>query len=174
MTFVSDIAQQLLSCFDLALQEEDNPPGQICLRVGQVPFSAGLSEDLCCSGLAWVRVTSIFPSVNFPNQDTNPNDCQSSSYAIEFELGAVRCLPFGNNNAGPSCDQWTSVFFQNDEDAAAMRQAVCCMRDLIDSGATFADQIIAGEWTPVDGDGGCIGGTMRVTLQASCSECEET
>lgn len=173
MTFVSDVAQQLLSCFDTALQDEDTPPGQICLRVGEVPFSAGLSEDLCCSGLAWVRVLRIYPSISFPTQDSNPNDCQSSSYAVELEMGAVRCLPFGNNNAGPSCDQWTAVFFQVDEDAAAMREAICCMRDLIEDGTTtLADQILADEWVPIDGEGGCIGGRMTVSMQVSCNECE--
>lgn len=177
MTFVSDAAAAMLSCYDAALQEGPNPPpdDNICFRVGEVPFSAGTAEDLCCEGLAWVRVLRIYPSVNFPNQDTRPNDCQDSSYAIELELGAVRCLPFGTNAAGPSCDQWTAVFIQVDEDAASMRRAVCCMRDLISAGdQVFVEQVVMGEWTPIDGQGGCIGGSMPVTLHVSCNECVET
>jgi hypothetical protein len=174
MTFVSDAAQQLLSCYDTALQEGPNPPpdDNICLRVGQVPFDVGLSQDLCCEGFAWVRVLRIFPSVNFPNPDSIPNDCQNSSYAVEFELGAIRCLPFGSEHAGPTCDEWTSVFTQVDEDAASMRRAICCIRDLQDANMTFIDQIIVGEWIPIDGQGGCIGGQMNVTVHISCNECE--
>lgn len=175
MTFVSDAAQQLLSCFDVALHEGPNPPADehICLRVGEVPFSVGLSEDLCCSGFAWVRVLRIFPSVSFPQQDSSPNNCQRSSYAVEFEMGAVRCLPFGDVQAGASCAEWTSVFLQVDEDAASMRRAVCCLFDMIDAGMTNAVQIVKGDWTPIDGQGMCIGGTMRVTVQIDCNECAE-
>lgn len=173
MTFVMDAAQQVLSCFDMALQEGPNPPpdGNICLRVGEVPFSAGLSEDLCCEGLAWVRVTRITPSIRFPQQDSSPSNCPRSSYAIELELGAVRCMPFGDNNAGPNCDQWTAAAIQVDEDAASMRRAVCCLFDLIGSGMTLVEQVVVGEWVPIDNQGGCIGGRMDVTLQVDCSEC---
>jgi hypothetical protein len=173
MTFVSDAAQQLLSCFDMALQEGPNPPpdGNICLRVGEVPFSAGLSEDLCCQGLAWVRVLNITPSINFPQADTTPSDCPHSSYAVEFELGAIRCMTFGSIQAGPTCDQWTDVFLQVDEDAASMRRAICCLFDLVAANATFIDQIVTGTWVPIDNQGGCIGGLMTVTVQLTCSEC---
>lgn len=171
MTFVSDAAQQLLSCFDTALQEEASPPGEICLRVGQVPYSVGLSEDLCCTGLAWVRVVSITPSIRFPQPDLTPNDCQRSSWAVEFEMGAVRCMPFGDENAGPTCDQWTATFLQVDEDAAAMRRALCCLYDLIADNLTMVEQVVSSSWTPVDSQGGCIGGTMNVTVQIQCSEC---
>jgi len=173
VTFSSDAAQQLLSCFDAALQEGPNPPpdGNICLRVGEVPFSAGLSEDLCCEGFAWVRILRIYPSTVFPQTDTTPNDCQRSAYAIELEMGAVRCMPFGDNQAGPSCDQWTAAFLQVDEDAASMRRAVCCLFDLVDTNTTLIDQIVTGEWRPIDNQGGCIGGQMNVTIQISCSEC---
>ena len=174
MTFVSDAANHLLSCFDTALQEGPNPPpdDNICLRVGEVPFDVGLSQDVCCEGLAWVRVLRIFPSINFPNVNNNPNDCQSSSYAVELEMGAIRCLPFGDENMGPSCDDWTAVFLQVDEDAASMRRAICCVRDLQNANMTFIDQIVVGEWTPIDGQGGCIGGSMPVTFHISCNECE--
>lgn len=173
MTFVSDAAQQVLSCFDVALHEGPNTPpdGNICLRVGEVPFSAGLSEDLCCEGLAWVRVLRITPSIRFPQADTQPAECPHSSYAVELELGVVRCMPFGDNQAGPSCDQWTAAFLQVDEDAASMRRAVCCVFDLINEGQTFIQQVVVGDWSPIDNQGGCIGGQMTLTIQLDCSEC---
>lgn len=170
MTYVSDIAAQLLSCYDTALQAGPNPPpdDNICFRVGTVPFSVGLNEDLCCQGLAWVRVTRIYPSSRFPAQNTTADNCSlSSSRAIEFELGAVRCMPFGDQNAGPDCDAWTSVFIQVDEDAASMRRALCCLAPLLPPG----DLMLEGEWRPIDGQGGCIGGLMTVTIQTDCGDC---
>ncbi len=169
MTFVSDLAAQLLSCYDQSLQDGPNPPpdDNICFRVGQVPYSAGLSEDLCCEGLAWVRVLRIYPSTNFPLPSITADACPRVGHAIEFELGAVRCMPFGDEAAGPSCDQWTAVFTQVDEDAASMRRAVCCFADLQSAGNLYLE----GTWQPIDSQGGCIGGTMSVTVQSDCGEC---
>lgn len=174
MTFVSDAVQQVLGCYDMALQDGPNPPpdGNICLRVGEVPFDIGLAQNLCCEGFAWVRVISIFPSTNFPRQNFDPQNCPSASYAIELELGAIRCLPPGDENNGPNCDEWTAVFLQVDEDAASMRRAVCCVNDLIGGPTTFISQVVSGPWTPIDGQGACIGGRMTVTIQVSCSECD--
>jgi hypothetical protein len=80
-------------------------------------------------------------------------------------------MPFGDERAGPNCDQWTGVFLQVDEDAASMRRAVCCLFDLIDANATFITQVVVGEWTPIDGQGGCIGGRMQISVQLDCNEC---
>lgn len=169
MTFVSELAAQLLSCFDQALQDGPNPPPdeKICFRVGEVPFSIGTNEDECCSGMAWVRVVRIYPSKQFPSQDTTVDNCGTLGRAIEFELGAIRCLPFGDESAGATCDQWTAVFLQVDEDAASMRRAVCCMVSLLDPGALLFE----GEWSPIDGQGGCIGGKMTVTVSTDCGDC---
>lgn len=169
MTFVSDLATQLLSCYDLALQDGPNPPPDenICFRVGEVPFSVGTSEDLCCEGFAWVRVLRVYPSRSFPSQDTTATYCGTQSRTIEFEMGAIRCLPFGDETAGPGCDAWTAVFLQVDEDAASMRRALCCMALQLDPGALMLE----GEWTPINGQGGCIGGSMAVSLSTDCGEC---
>lgn len=168
MTFVSDAAQQLLSCFDTALQAGPNPPpdDNICLRVGQVPFDVGLSQDLCCEGFAWVRVLRIDPA-----STANPRNICPTGWDIELEMGTIRCLPFGDESMGPSCSDWTSVFLQVDEDASSMRRALCCVQDLMDEGTTLIEELTPGTWTPIDGQGGCIGGSMPVTIRINCSEC---
>jgi hypothetical protein len=172
MTIVSDVASQLLSCYDLALQDGPNPPpdDNICLRVGTVPFSIGLHENLCCTGFAWVRVLRIYPSSVFPVPDTSADNCPPSSRAVEFELGAVRCLPDHGASSGATCDEWTATFIQVDEDAASMRRALCCMRDELDDSSP-GSLMLEGEWVPIDGQGQCIGGQMTVTIQLDCSEC---
>lgn len=173
MSFVSDAAQLLLACYETELESAPNPPATICMRVGsEVPYSAGLSEDECCSGLAWVRVVRIYPSINFPSPADGPEICIQTSYAVELELGAARCHSFGTTAAGPSCDTWTAEFLQVDADAAAMRRAVlCCFAPQME-GLWGSDQFVMGEWVPFGAEGGCIGGTMSVTVQLECSECD--
>lgn len=174
MSPVSDLAQQLLFCLEQAYADaapEHPIPGQVCLRVGEVPFSIGTHEDLCCSGLAWVRVLRIYPSSVFPDPDTQSTPCPASQYAVEFEMGAVRCLPDHGERSGATCDEWTAAFLTVDEDAAVMRRTLCCLRETILGNPPVEDTVLMGEWVPIDGQGRCIGGTMSVTLAYDCLEC---
>lgn len=168
MSMVSDAAQNLLNCFEAELLEAPNPPANICLRVGaEVPYDAGLSQDECCEGLAWVRIARIYPTNSrFPDQDNEPHDCVTTSWGVDLEMGAARCKPFGDLQRGPSCDEWTALALQIDEDAAAMRRALCCFLPMV-----FSENLLPVEWVPVATDGGCAGGTMMVTVQVDCLEC---
>lgn len=166
------IAQLVLSCLEDAYDGRPDPPGQICLRVGQVPFSAGLAEDLCCTGLAWVRINRIYPSTVFPTEQTSVDGpCPVASWAVELELGVIRCLPDHGAESGASCDEWTAAFLQVDDDAAAMREAVCCATSMLATNPLFSNLNLPGTWTPIDGQGGCIGGTMLATFGYDCSDC---
>jgi len=166
-----DIAQQLLTCLEAAFEDSANDtPGSICLRVGEVPFSAGTHEDLCCTGLAWVRIVRIFPSTDFPQEDNTVAACPASGRAVELEMGVVRCLPDHGTESGATCEEWTAAFLTVDEDSEVMARALCCMQDTLGVfpvGETF----LPGEWAPIDGQGGCIGGTMNVTYSYDCSPC---
>lgn len=166
-----DIAQALLDCLETAYLDvpEAQRPGQICLRVGTVPYSIGTAEDLCCTGLAWVRILRIYPSTNFPVEDAGALVCPGSAYAVELEMGAVRCLPDHGTQSGATCEEWTAAFLAVDQDAATMRKAVCCMQDQLSP--PIGELFVPGTWTPVDGQGGCIGGTMTVTYGFDCLEC---
>lgn len=167
-----DIAQALLACLDLAYQDMDEAirPGQICLRVGTVPYSIGTQENLCCTGLAWVRIVRIYPTTSFPLEDQTALACPASAYAVELEMGAVRCLPDHGAQSGATCEEWTAAFLAVDEDAATMRKALCCMEDNLGV-HPVGEQFLPGQWSPVDGQGMCIGGTMLVTYGFDCREC---
>jgi hypothetical protein len=171
VTAIGDMTQELLSCLDLALQSGPNPPpdGNICLRVGTVSYDIGRAQDLCCEGFAWVRIVRVYPSERFPNQDREPHECSQSARAVEFEMGVVRCLPFGDADAGPSCDQWAEVFLQVEEDRASMARALCCFGD----GLEAWQQFLENEWVPIDGQGGCIGGTTALVAQIDCDTCTD-
>lgn len=171
-------AAGVLECFQTALllRPVAERPGQICMRAGsEVPFSVGLAEDLCCTGLAWVRVVSIEPLVvpipgtaNFPNAD---NACQQSGSVATLELGVARCQPFGDANAGPDCNAWTVLALRMDNDAADMRKAVCCYQTAVINDNNVM-QVRRGIWEPFQTEGGCAGGTMRVEITYDCTDCE--
>lgn len=181
MSFPGDWAQNLLACFRGELLDGPSPPPEekICLRAGElVPFNLGTGEDECCTGLAWVRIarveyvprrtTAATATGDLVLADGTSSGCGGFPYAVVLEMGAARCFPFGSTAAGPTCDQWTAIALQQDADAAAMRKAVCCIAEMApDMGA----DVVPGTWEPRGAEGGCIWGTMEVTVNVDCSEC---
>lgn len=164
----------LRSCLETALAERPNPPAETCLRVGtETPLSAGLSQNECCSGLAWVRVESITPVVldgaNGTLDDTD-NPCSRTNFEAVVEIGVARCAPWGTQEAGPTCEQWTELALLIDNDASAMRQAVCCLKDTLDDYGAVYDAL-PDQWTPLATEGGCAGGMMNVRIRFDCSDC---
>ena len=82
-------------------------------------------------------------------------------------------MPDHGAESGASCEEWTAVFLQVEEDAAAMQQAFCCALDTLKSDplARFTELALPGAWAPIDTQGGCIGGTMQATFGIDCTEC---
>jgi hypothetical protein len=165
---VLPFAEELLTCLCAELALVSAPPQQCCLRTGETVFPAiSLTEDECCSGLAWVRISSIFVSeANFPEPDTEPRGgCPPSWLGVQLEMGVARCAPTGSLSSNPTCDEWTILSERVLEDAGAMRRAFCCLN--IDNSAK-----LLGAWTPLPTEGRCAGGTVIVTIQVpNCDEC---
>ena len=170
-----EVADALRACLDGAYDGDAGKPAEICHRPGsEAPLSAGLSQDECCSGLAWVRVARIDPVVEpLDSENVEYNPCVHPERRITVELGAARCNPFGSAERGPSCDEWTALALRMDQDAAAMRRAVCCFQessvDVYDPAK--ADRIIGGSWEPIESSGACAGGIMTVVVWVGCGEC---
>lgn len=180
-TMIQPVAAMLLECFRNALLAEHGPglmpnhgtmPSEVCYRVGELAsMDASLFQDLCCSGLAWLRVADIFStSEDFPAPDTlvTWTGCGPMAWGVVFELGVMRCAPTGDIATIPNCDEWTTVQYNIMNDAKAMRQAFCCLFAQFDPSS-----IALGSWTPLPTTGGCAGGTWQVTVQIINSECCE-
>lgn len=168
-----DIADALRACLETAFEGDEQIPAEICHRPGdQVPLSFGLSQDECCSGLAWVRIQSVDPVVDaLEAQAPGYNFC-STDQRITFELGVARCNPFGTADHGPTCAQWTEVARRLDLDRQAMSRAVCCLNDQEDILRDLhAYRVVRGPWTPLESSGLCTGGTLEVSVWTDCSEC---
>ncbi len=166
---VTPIVEALLACYEVEVGKVADPPASVCLRTGdQVALLVAQSADECCDGLAWVRVAAVYPSANFPEPDAAPSNCGPIQWAVVLELGAARCAPTGDAQSIPTCEQWLAVSRAVLDDRAAMVRAVCCW------GADTVWPYLVGQWSPWPTEGGCVGGTMQVTVAAPFCECAPT
>jgi hypothetical protein len=134
-TVILPMANSLLACLAAELALNPDPPALVCLRAGDLVIhdaNAATSVDtVCCPGLAYVRIGSMFPSSNFPDPDNSPllpkgNGCFPVAWAVELVMGVVRCIPGMGDPAGPDCADWTLVATHDANDLDAMRRALCC------------------------------------------------
>lgn len=167
---VRPVVDILVACLEQAVATVPKPPKVTCLRPGEqvalMLSSAG--RDECCEGLAWVRVASIYPSNTFPAQDITVAGCGVVAWAATIELGVARCAPTPPAEEIPSCEEWTDATYAILDDAAAMRRALCCF-----AAAEKYRLMLPGIWTPLPIDGGCMGGTMLVTVAIGDCDCVE-
>jgi hypothetical protein len=125
----------------------------------------GACADGKCGGQAWVRLVSVFPSVEFPAPLLATNNC-AAPLAFQLEVGIVRCKPLGSTSGvrgfvPPNLEQTVEALRLQTADIAAMRRAVqCCF------GNTDQDYIL-GQYQPVTPDGSCLGGAFTVYVRES-------
>lgn len=166
-TILNGLANKLLACLCAELATNPSPPLYCCLRGGQeVAQDLGSRfGDECCQGLGYVKVNNIYPSTNFPEQDTEAYDCVRA-WAVELEMGVFRCAP-GQVGSLVPCADWTATAQQLMHDAQAMRKAACCLfAQLLPGTGT-----LPGQWTPLGPQGGCTGGVMTVLVQVALDSC---
>lgn len=169
---VMPLARELLACLEQEIDKVETPPLYRGLRTGPVvSISLSQNEDEGCSGLAWVRPVTFFPSSGaFPAQDEAPLPKGVSAWAVQLEMGVVRCVPTPDHNSIITTQQWDNLTQAVMDDAAAMRRALCCFGEL---GRSRVRNMLPGLWTPLDVEGGATGGTLGVTLRGPVCDCSE-
>lgn len=170
---VMPLAREMLECLEQEIEKVPEPPLYVGLRAGNVvAHLLSTTEDECCSGLAWVRPATVFPSsAVFPTQDAQPiKGGGVRAWAITLELGAVRCAPTPDADRIPTTEEWDAVVQAVMDDAAALRRAVCCF---IEADQRRSGRVLVGSWLPLDVQGGCVGGIMTVTIQGPACDCAD-
>lgn len=169
---VMPLARELLECLEQEIAKVSSPPAYVQLRTGAVvDHLLSSNEDECCSGLAWVRPATFFPSSDvFPAQDDTPTPKGITGWGVQLELGAIRCAPVGDENSIPTAADWDAVTQAVMDDAAAMRRAVCCFVEQVERRAKI---VVVQPWLPVAIEGGCTGGAMSLTIRAPACDCSE-
>lgn len=128
-------------------------------RASLVPGGAAVAWDDCCAGQLWVRVGRIFASERFPEPATGALRCETTTWAVEYEVGVLRCAStLDENGEPPSTAQLFGDVERTMADAAGMRQAL-----LYDFGGAHS-LVAIGQWLPTEVEGDCVGGTMTVTV----------
>lgn len=124
------MAQAFLDCLTTELALNPDPPANACLQVSNQVIhdvDAGASLDkVCCPGLNYVRIGTVYPSTDFPTPDTRNDKCLSLSRAVEFTAGVIRCIPGMGSTAGPTCADWELAALHDANDIDALFKAVCC------------------------------------------------
>lgn len=138
-----------------------NPPAHFALRTGQeVGFDLSQNEDLCCEGLAYVKINRVYPSTEFPKEDEDWSPCGPLAWAAELEMGIIRCAPVGDVDSMPTDSEWETATDLVANDSAAMRLAV---EEFASRVAPLTDWM-AGSWSPIGPVGACVGGVQTVTV----------
>ena len=168
------VAEQLLACFTDQLNQLPSPPKYIQLRVGQETGPLiGPGVDECCAGLAWIRVSAVYPSWDsFPAADNTWLPCGPLAYAVVLEMGMAFCMPWADSEGSfedvdpPSTQDWGTAFTTQMQHQTIMRRtAACCF--------PATQRRAVGEWSPLPVEGGCTGGKLTVTVSVMnpCSDC---
>lgn len=152
-------AETLLDCLTDAVADLTSPPMVVGMRYGnEVAFDLSQNEDLCCEGLAWVRMGTATPG--FPDADTGVvRSCIIASWSLQLEVGIVRCAPVGSDQHIPTEAEHAATAAALAEDFMALRRTICCFHT--DGGYAYT----VGAWTPVGPAGGCVGSSIIITVE---------
>lgn len=170
--FVSVLMEKLLQCLCEQTALQPNPPMHCCFRVGtEITHDAGILQDQCCEGIAYVALGDTYPSSDsFPEQDIVRQadaKCPPPTWAQLFKVGIIRCSPTGNEFLPPSCDEWNAAARQNVIDAQTLRRVACCMRSYIvtNNDLFFGMSLVIDRQIQGNPQGGCVERTMNLTIQ---------
>lgn len=160
---IEDLLVSIQNCWCEALQDSvGGAPATCCIIVGQpvVPD--------CCSGFAWVRMLSAYPTLDFPSQDTEAHRCRVDTWAAVIEIGVTRCAPQPCDPLGnPCCDsEFDATLAMLDDFARLRRLLSCCV-------GVPADSVVPGQWA-VQGagaEGGCLTNAIQATFRFASGDC---
>ena len=140
---------------------------------------AGILEDLCCEGIAYVALGDTYPSSDsFPEQDIVRQaaaHCAPPTWAQVFKVGIIRCVPVGDQFLPPNCEEWNAASRQNVIDSQTLRRVGCCIRNyVVNSNDLFLGMsLVIERQSQGNPQGGCVERSMTITAQFlnNCDGC---
>lgn len=155
----------LKSC--LCLELESSVGGPVCRCA--IMAGAQAAFDNCCQGTAWVIVGQTFPASTFPVPDTGLIRCDTHAMAASIEIGVVRCAPTVNDYGEPPTVEAIeeSARIVHSDRVRMMKAVRCCFRE-----ALGCDEVNFGPWTAIDNQGGCVGGSMTLSVAFNTFGCD--
>lgn len=153
------IAKQLRDC--LCSKLADTLAGPVC-RCSLMSGDQAIA-DICegepgvGEGQAWVRMTRLFASTNFPRPNNDTFNCAGSFWAAEFEIGVLRCAVTSDDDGQPpTADELNAETAKVFDDAFVLRWVTeCCLPSTL--------PVVSSDWQPMSG-GKCTGGRLTLTV----------
>lgn len=150
----------LADCMRQAVLDHDLQPfcvGQI-LPGAEVPFD--YDRDGCgegSNGQWWVRMTTLAPTINFPEQLASPYPSKATLWAIALELGAMRHIDGLDEQGNPPSTEYLAELTRLQlEDMDAMRAAIIC--------CFGSEPITIDPYEPIGPAGLVVGGTFSLLV----------
>lgn len=127
----------------------------------QAILDIGSCDETGCGGSAWVRLVSVYPSLDMVTLD-NIGVC-TTQLAFELEVGVVRCSQvMHEDGTAPTVEESFRDTQLQLADMAAMHRAIrCCFAN----NETYDHRV--GVYSPMSTSGGVLGGTWQVYAQRS-------
>lgn len=154
----TDILEALAECLCEQIEASSVPGVCFCGVIpgdGIVVDYAGNCRD-GKQGMAWVRLTAMYPAEGLNVVSERVNNC-GSSIGLDLELGIVRPVAVADHRArAPSADAYRAAGRLMNDDALVMLRALKCCETLQD-----LDHIV-GTYNPAGPEGGVVGGTWPV------------
>lgn len=154
VTIFQAAAETLAACLCAALA--DGPDLCFCgiLPGNAVPLDVGFGDG-ACGGMAYVRTTSVYPSVIVGQASITESNCTLAT-GFDLELGVYRPFPIEEDGSSPPPDVQLEATRQQMADVVAMQKALCC------SWLPKKDYIV-GQYAPAGPAGGVLGGIIPVS-----------
>jgi hypothetical protein len=149
---------KMADCLCKEIVDAGLPPTCICSPFpGEAIAADYVTKD---EGMAWVRVSSVFPSANFPAQDQVARGCLMP-LAVQLEVGVLFCAPVSDRRSTkpprlPA--MFDSARMQMAAMAAMLRAIECCL------GQDRQKGVALGAYTPIGPEGGVVGGSWLITV----------
>lgn len=154
--------ETLASCLCAQISVDNNGAGP-CF-CGVLP-GEGIAVDLTvCEdepdgecGMAYVRLSTIYPSTVVGQLDLSTGNC-GAGQGFDVEVGIFRCFPLPEDGSAPDPGDLLEATTQQIADARTMWTTLSCCGWLDDQKA-----FVMGQYVPVGPSGGVIGGVFPVS-----------
>lgn len=157
----TELLEHLAECLCDTIKNSRGPDVCFC----GVVFGDGVVADFAggCrdgrQGMAWVRMTSMYPAEGINVVSERVNNC-GSTIGMDLEVGMLRpVVTMDSRGEGPTAEQYLAAAQRANDDAVLMLQAIrCCDLDNRDIDA------IVGTYQPAGPEGGLFGGTWPMAV----------
>lgn len=150
-------AQEMLDCICTALEQESECgcPCRVCVVAGTPAW------DDCCEGQLTANIDNIFFHDNFPQRTSQAQVC-ASFLAGEIVITLLRCAPtVKDDGSAPSCPELSESARKILQDMyISLKALVCCLSE-----ARRHRKYVITDARTVGPEGGCVGFTIRVTVE---------